>query len=168
MRTVPLDAPARADSTTGLESTCSASNRALIGIPTPFYANPQQDCAERGFAIFPTEAQINDYRKTANRTSDLVTGVVDSAVSADAPTRVQVSGPAYLITRALDKACTHTPGKKPAVSLLPRILRASRRSGAWVSIDLSSRADSSPVVSMKPLEWQNYTTTPYKWQEGQA
>lgn len=32
------------------------------------------------------------------------------------------------------EACTRAPGKKPAVSLLPRILRASRRSGVWVDM----------------------------------
>ena len=36
--------------------------------------------------------------------------------------------------RAFDKACARAPGKKPAVSLLPRNPRVSRRCGAWVSI----------------------------------
>jgi len=37
--------------------------------------------------------------------------------------------------RAFDKACTRAPGKKPAVYLLPRNPRVSRRCGAWVDMN---------------------------------
>ena len=105
---------------------------------TPNRVHPQSGYAVGGISI--STIDIEELRRKANGTS--MPGVsqgdrirlrpVGTTWLPDEPDR-----PGNLDTtpnRAFDKACTRAPGKKPAVSLLPRILRASRRSGAWVSI----------------------------------
>ena len=80
------------------------------------------------------EMDVESMREKANGTSNHMGGPMGEAEAKSSPAQVRVLRPSTSTFRAFDKACTHTPGKKPAVSLLPRILRASRRSGAWVSI----------------------------------
>lgn len=91
-------------------------------------------------AMTYTESEIQEYRKMANGTNMPGASVgcrihlrpVGTMGSTESPVESgNLDGTTF---RAFDKACTRAPGKKPAVSLLPRILRASRRSGAWVSI----------------------------------
>ena len=81
-----------------------------------------------------TEMTLDKLRRKADRTSD-VTDAGVSDVTTVAPTLVRVQRSVIPTTSPSNEGCAHTPGKKPAVFLLSRILRASRRSGAWVYTD---------------------------------